>query len=600
MIKRSTILLGSFLVGAASLNAQEFFNNGGTVQINGIVVFVNGGIENNSAGTIVNDGNFWSTNNGIAPGSLTLNGGSATSGTGKFYVEQDFVNNASWNGAGNEVLMNSNAALQNITGTSATSFFHLTLTPSTLSYPNPKVVMGINVTVTDSLWLNNRELATQTNTLTITSPTNGAITNNPAQGAEGFISSIAPGYTEWQTANASSYFFPVGSSTGTLRYRPVEITPSSAAANTFTVRFNNNDATPDGYDRTINDASFCYTNPNWYHSVARSAGATASDVKVYFDPANDGSNWNGLAEWQTTGSPAWNNIQPTVAGTASYFSTQTKSAWAFPDPGQPYILIENKPQTPAINCPGPICSNSLDNLSVTATGSASGNYTWVVPAGTTLNNGQGTSAINIDFGSASGSSFDVYAQGSDANCLSNAASCAITVVQAPDAGFTATEDQNNELIFNFQDTTNGSVTQAWDINGTSYSGSNPTHNFGAPGTYPVTLIVSNGACVDTAMTTIVVDYSEILIIPNVMSPNGDGINDQFFITHNGFKEFKITILNRWGQIMYSADAPSFHWDGKDPDGDIVSDGTYYYMLKGVSLNNKAVEQEGYLMVYKSN
>ncbi len=591
MKKRFTLILGSAFLLSNFINAQELFNNGSTVQINGIVVFVNGGIENNTAGTIVNDGNFWSTNNGVAPGSLTLNGASSTSGTGKFYVEQDFVNNANWNGAGNEVIMTSNSANQNILGTSATSFSHLTLDPSPVTYPDPKVIMGINVTVTDSLWLNNRELATQGNILTITSATNGAITNNPTQGSEGFISSVAPGYTEWQTATNSTYFFPVGSSAGTLRYRPIDITPATTVPNTFTVRFNNNDASVDGFNRLTTDSTFCNSNPNWYHSITKvNAGGTA-DVKVYYDPTADGNSWDGLAQWQTS---VWNNMLPTAAGTSGYFSTQTKAGWAFTDPSHPYILTESKPLPPSINCPPPICSNN-PNVMVTASGSATGNYVWTLPDNSTVN---GSDTLSVNFTWPTGSPVTVVSANSTNTCFSNPVTCNVSVVQSPDAGFTSTEDQNNELMWSFTDTTTGSVSSSiWTIDGTNYTG-NPTVTFGGPGTYNVTLISTNGTCADTAYGTIVVDWTEVLSIPNVFSPNGDGINDEFFITHSGFKEFKLTIFNRWGQVMYSADAPSFHWDGKDLDGDIVSDGTYYFFITATNLAGKPVEKDGYLMVYK--
>ncbi|MBC7863429.1 MAG: gliding motility-associated C-terminal domain-containing protein [Bacteroidia bacterium] len=597
MIKRSTFLFGTLLAGAAfTAQAQEMFNNGGTVQINNIVVFVNGGVENNTAGTIVNDGNFWSTNNGIAPGSLTMNGGSSTSGAGKYYVEQDFVSNATFNPAGSEVIMNSNTANQNITGTSPLVFEHLTIATSTAGYPNPTVFCQGNVLITDSLWLNNRELATQTNVIRVTATSNLAITNNPTQGSEGFVSSLAPGFLEWNTASTSPYLFPVGSSLNTLRYRPIEITPNAATAESYTVRFVNNDATADTYDRNIKDTTFCFSNPNWYHAINRSIGTATADVKVHYVASADGA-WDGLAEWQTPANQ-WNNIAPTTAGTSSYFATQVKPTWAFANPGQPYILIENRPTTPSVTCPNAVCSNQ-PAASLTATGSNGTNYTWTVSGGTTITSGQGTNTINVDLGSTA--PIIVVATNAAGTCSSSTAACTnIIINQAPLPGFTSTVNANNELNWQFQDTTTGAVTSVWSIGGTGYTGANPQNTFGGPGTYPVTLTVTNAAgCTETVNGTIVVDYTEILIIPNVITPNGDGTNDLFYITHNGFKDFKITIFNRWGQIVYSAEAPSFHWDGKDPDGDIVSDGTYYYMLKGTSLANKPVEKEGYLMVYKS-
>lgn len=600
MQQKSTFLFALFLTCAIeSFKAQEFFNNGGTVQINSVVVFVNGGVENNTAGTIVNNGNFWSTNNGISPGHLTLNGGSFTSGTGKFYVEQNFINNANWNGSGNEVLMNSNSATQNILGTSPTSFSHLTITSATIAYPSPKVLMGTNVTVTDSLWLNNRELATGTNVLTVTSATNGAITNNSTQGSEGFISSIAPGFTEWQTANASPYFFPLGSSLGTLRYRPIEITPSVAGLDNFDVRFNNNDATTDGFNRANKDTTFCLSNPNWYHTINRSSGATASAIKIYYNSLTDGANWDGIAQYQTPAAQ-WNNIQPTSAGTVSYFSTQIKPTWSFASGAPQYILIENRPQTPIVNCPPAVCSNN-NSAVISASGSSATNYQWTVSGGTSIVSGQGTSSINVLLGS--NNPVVVYAYNAAATCSSSSAACTNIIVNpAPNSSYTDVVDPTNELNFSFTNTTSGGpfTAENWLIGGNTYSGTNPQVTFSAPGTFSVVLIVSDAAgCTDTVSGFIVVDYTEVLVVPNVFTPNGDSLNDLFSIVHNGFNEFKITIYNRWGQLVYTSEAPNFKWDGLDPDGDLITDGTYYYLIKGTSLANKPIEQEGYLMAYVS-
>ena len=67
-----------------------------------------------------------------------------------------------------------------------------------------------------------------------------------------------------------------------------------------------------------------------------------------------------------------------------------------------------------------------------------------------------------------------------------------------------------------------------------------------------------------------------LQMPNVFTPNGDGIND-IYRAKAGYKsiiEFKAIIFNRWGQKLYEWTDPAGGWDGKYKGKD-VAEGTYF-------------------------
>ena len=63
------------------------------------------------------------------------------------------------------------------------------------------------------------------------------------------------------------------------------------------------------------------------------------------------------------------------------------------------------------------------------------------------------------------------------------------------------------------------------------------------------------------------------VIPNVVTPNGDGINDDFKISCNGylFIPESLTLYNRWGKEVYHSD--------KQGELKRLSDGTYFYVLR---------------------
>ncbi len=98
-----------------------------------------------------------------------------------------------------------------------------------------------------------------------------------------------------------------------------------------------------------------------------------------------------------------------------------------------------------------------------------------------------------------------------------------------------------------------------------------------PGDYIVSVV---DACNQTQSASVNVEIvgCEILI-PNVITPNGDGQNDYFVVTNLEYNpNTKIIIYNRWGRIVYQSDDYKNDWNGKNMNGKDVSEGTYYYVL----------------------
>jgi gliding motility-associated-like protein len=65
-----------------------------------------------------------------------------------------------------------------------------------------------------------------------------------------------------------------------------------------------------------------------------------------------------------------------------------------------------------------------------------------------------------------------------------------------------------------------------------------------------------------------------LDIPNILTPNGDGLNDKLQITGLADNLWSLTIYSRWGRQVYTAAATQQDWD---PAG--LPAGLYYYLLQ---------------------
>jgi gliding motility-associated-like protein len=98
------------------------------------------------------------------------------------------------------------------------------------------------------------------------------------------------------------------------------------------------------------------------------------------------------------------------------------------------------------------------------------------------------------------------------------------------------------------------------------------------------------------------DEPESFNIPQGFSPNGDGVNDVFVI--RGISKYpnnKLTILNRWGNVVFEKDNYDNTWDGKSTQGirfggDELPDGTYFYLF---DLGNGEKPYTGFIYISKT-
>lgn len=95
-----------------------------------------------------------------------------------------------------------------------------------------------------------------------------------------------------------------------------------------------------------------------------------------------------------------------------------------------------------------------------------------------------------------------------------------------------------------------------------------------PGVYPVLLVIASAdGCIDTLRSIVRVIDPGVIQLPNVFSPNGDGLNDQFIpLDYKGAKG-RMEIFNRWGQLIFSTSSLGRGWGGND-----TPDGTYFYIV----------------------
>lgn len=120
------------------------------------------------------------------------------------------------------------------------------------------------------------------------------------------------------------------------------------------------------------------------------------------------------------------------------------------------------------------------------------------------------------------------------------------------------------------DAGSGFTSYAW-----STGANTQTINVSNPGNYNVSVTFANCELVDE------VDLSDecnsTIDIPNVFTPNGDGINDIFQLRGQNIESVDFWITDRWGKMMFVGNSLTATWDGK-LNGNDVPDGVYFIGL----------------------
>ena len=165
--------------------------------------------------------------------------------------------------------------------------------------------------------------------------------------------------------------------------------------------------------------------------------------------------------------------------------------------------------------------------------------------------------------------------------------------------------QNPKVKFTYVNHSADSVSivdNVWEVSddGNTYETPVLNYDFKKVGNYNVYLTVLNTQGCDTVYTKSVEVLPVNLFIPNVITPNGDGINDYFVISEKGsdkpintyFQSSELIIFNRWGRKVLDSKNYQNDWNGGN-----LPDGTYFYVLKCKGFQDKTVVYKGSVTIF---
>lgn len=142
----------------------------------------------------------------------------------------------------------------------------------------------------------------------------------------------------------------------------------------------------------------------------------------------------------------------------------------------------------------------------------------------------------------------------------------LTVFHNPVAAFSADPQKTNmyQTDVNFINASIGADAYAWNFGDDALSiDFEPSHTYQDTGVYEVSLNVSTiHGCTDYTSLNVTIFPVISLYVPSAFTPDGDGVNDDFFFQGYGItnKNFEFMVFDRWGDLIYYTQQ-FIPWDG---------------------------------------
>ncbi|HXD92306.1 MAG TPA: gliding motility-associated C-terminal domain-containing protein [Bacteroidia bacterium] len=213
----------------------------------------------------------------------------------------------------------------------------------------------------------------------------------------------------------------------------------------------------------------------------------------------------------------------------------------------------------------------------TLTASGANTYTW--------STGANTSSIVV--GPATSSNYTVVGVNAT-NCMSVPTIAAIIVSPFPSVLISGNNNictgENTTLI------ASGASTYTWSTGDTlaNLVVSHPINT-----SYTVT--GAFGTCSTKTVTSVTVNNPFSFTMPNIVTPNNDGVNDYIDFGNYQFSSIQLEIYNRWGAKVFESSNPACIWKPTEDDG------TYFYTLQSqISCNSEKQNKtlKGFITVIK--
>ena len=280
-----------------------------------------------------------------------------------------------------------------------------------------------------------------------------------------------------------------------------------------------------------------------------------------------------------------NNIQVGTGGTTYSSSTLAPNAVVYvdmtssstclavgvtnPTPSNKIIMVIKPIPTPSIT-QGDQTVCSPNGFTFNGNVTPGNSYEWrQVPGNVVVGTG-------VDFTATQSGTYRLYEDNGTCNTASDPVN--LTVIQTPIANAGADVYMKEGDVGNL----NGSGGAVYSWSPATYLSSAAVSNPSFPATQTITYTLTVSDATNTCSTTddVTIFVVKPVKVPNVITVNGDGSNDDWEIENiEGYPNVIIEIYNRWGNLVWKTEGYPKNWDGTNfRNGQVLPDGTYFYII----------------------
>jgi gliding motility-associated-like protein len=267
------------------------------------------------------------------------------------------------------------------------------------------------------------------------------------------------------------------------------------------------------------------------------------------------------------------------------------------------VCFNLKAQIPTASIIAPsntLCSNAALTFTTSTTNTPTA-FSWTISpsSSVTIFPDNTNSFINLTFGRAGVYTLSLQVSNGTGTTTS---SKSFTITQTAHASFNASLTgagfPNQMVLTNYCSNYLSNLWQYSDDVVTSTLVST-VKNYSASGSYSIMLVAyGSKGCNDTSRYAFRISDSSGITLPNIFTPNNDGVNDVFKPVAKGIAKMNAWIYNRYGIIIYSWDKPNGFWDGYTTSGEPCVPGAYFCVIEATGFDGKSYKLKGNVTLLK--
>ncbi len=156
------------------------------------------------------------------------------------------------------------------------------------------------------------------------------------------------------------------------------------------------------------------------------------------------------------------------------------------------------------------------------------------------------------------------------------------------------------------DMSTGANVWSWsfgDASQTTSTAQNAYYTYADSGNYLVKQVVTNQfGCVDSSERYVRINPDYTFYVPNAITPNGDGLNDEFIPRTTGLdmsRDYELTVYDRWGNLIFKTNNPMQGWNARiNSIGNIAAQDVYVWKIFTWDTSGKSHVYEGHITLIR--